>query len=83
MMRDFSRRARRFLALWTLLCAPAACVACALGDEQAPGCISDGECGAGWICREGACFHSATPMSPPEDPADASTDALDAVPESG
>lgn len=58
-------------------------VGCALGDEQAPGCQSDDECGPDWICRAGACFHSNTKMSAPDDPGDAGPDAQSPAPPKG
>lgn len=30
--------------------------ACALGDPQEPGCLTDVECGNDRVCRGGACF---------------------------
>jgi hypothetical protein len=53
-------------------------LACALGDEDEPGCRSDGECDVGFVCRAGACFRYTTEQSPPHDPADARDDRPDA-----
>jgi hypothetical protein len=43
---------------------------CALGTEQEPGCHGDGDCGAGWVCRAGACFGLTTGLSSPDAAAD-------------
>jgi len=49
-----------------------ASAACALGEPEEPGCQSDTECGAGLVCRAGACFRLVgEPASPDLDAGDA------------
>jgi hypothetical protein len=54
------------------------CAACALGEEDEPGCHADAECGGGFVCRAGACFRLTTGLSPPQDPAEDGGDGGDA-----
>jgi hypothetical protein len=78
-------RTSRLLLLLPLGVATLA-VACAIGDEEEPGCHDDSECDGG-ACREGACFTITFGQSPPNDPgssdggadADAASDAGDAI----
>lgn len=75
----------RLAPLTLLLLAPliAAGGACALGEEEEPGCRGDAHCDDGFVCRGGACFRITTGPSPPldldEDDAGNASDASDAA----
>lgn len=74
--------------LTLLLLAPliAAGGACALGEEEEPGCRGDVHCGDGFVCRGGACFRITTGPSPPpgpdEDDAGDASDVAELQPDS-
>ncbi|MCK6591277.1 MAG: hypothetical protein L6Q76_27310 [Polyangiaceae bacterium] len=60
-----------FLGVFSLVFGLFAAAACAVGDDEEPGCESDEACGDGYLCRRGACFRVSTGLTPPSDPADA------------
>jgi hypothetical protein len=68
---------RTVVVLLSLLAGAALPLSCVLGDDEPPGCVSDADCEQG-VCRAGACFHTNTGLSDPNDPAEAGTDASEA-----
>lgn len=60
-----------FLPFFSLVFGLFAAAACALGDEDEPGCETDEACGEGYLCRAGACFRVTTGLTPPKEPEDA------------